>query len=68
MGEFHCMYSRSHCLTKMPKSAAARLSTRLMKKRILIHRAEVEGTNTVEDKMTETVSLNEAGDCWERSA
>lgn len=39
------MYSRSHCLARMPKNAAARLKTRLMKMRALIHRAEVGGMN-----------------------
>ena len=41
---------------------------RLMKKRLLIHRAEVDGAKGVEDRIYETVSLNDAGEVCDRRA
>ena len=60
-GEFHCMYSRSHCLPMMPNRAAAREKTRLMKNRQLIQRADVGGTKVVEDSREFIVSLRTGG-------
>ena len=42
-GEFHSMYFLSHCLARIPKTEAARLSKILIKKRLLIQRALVSG-------------------------
>lgn len=55
------MYSRSHCFARMPNSAAARLSTRLTKKRALIQRADVEGVNSADATMLAMVALNVEG-------
>ena len=70
-GEFHCMYSRNHCLAKMPKIAAARLRTRMMKKRQLIHRAAIREVDGEEAASGATVLLNAAAisvDVWESTA
>ena len=41
----HCMYSRSHCFAIIPKSAEARLRTRLTNHRQLIHNDAEVGEN-----------------------
>lgn len=46
------MYSRSHCLARMPKDAEARLRTRLMKKRQLIQRIARDGADVGESGET----------------
>ena len=58
--EFHCMYSRSHCLARMPKKAAERLRTRLVK-RALIQRADVGGVKGWESRMDDMVEFRVGG-------
>ena len=58
-GEFHCMYSRSHCFAMIARSAAVRLKTRLIKNRALIQRAESEGANEGEASNAFIVTLSE---------
>ena len=58
-GEFHCMYSRSHCFVIITRSAVVRPKTRLMKNRALIHRAESGGANEGEASNAFIVMLSE---------
>ena len=48
MTECHRRYSRHHCFARMPKRAAARLSTRLVNQSVLIVATLVGGLNAVE--------------------
>ena len=59
-GEFQRMYSRSHCLVRIPNRAAARLKTRLTKKRPLIHLTAVRDIDGEEATSGATVALNDA--------
>ena len=71
MGEFQRIYSRNHCLARIPNRAAARLRTRLTKNRALIQRAAVREVDGEETTSGATVLLNKAAisvEVWERTA
>ena len=61
MTECHRRYSRHHCFARIPKSAAARLTTRLVNQRVLITATLVGISNSVESGSDSAVSLRK--DC-----